>query len=100
MKNHGKIRDLGRFSKFYKIVNNWSPGHIKLSQMSLKHKFQVFRKKIDHNSIFEKCLSLVKIDTENHEKMHIQYLKFYLKNAKVSSCSNIIGNFEKHVYIT
>ena len=45
-KNLEKIFDFGRFSKINLDMNNSSPGHIKVSPRRLKHKFQVFRKKL------------------------------------------------------
>ena len=84
--------DFGKFSEIDLDMNNWSPEHIKLSQSSLEHKLQVCKKKKHRNSIFAKFFSLVKIGDENHEKMHIQNLKFYLKNGKNSSLPNMVRN--------
>ena len=56
-----------------------------------------FLKKIDHNSIFEKKLYLVKTNTENDEKCNQNFEVFLEKMVKFSSCSNIIEKLEKHV---
>ena len=78
-------------------MNNWSPWHIKLSQRSLEHKFQVCKKKKHQNSIFAKIFSLVKIGDENYEKIHFQDLRLYLKNEKNSSPPNVVRKALKHV---
>ena len=40
-------------------------------------------KQIDHNSIFEKNLYLVKMNTENDEKMQPKFRGFFRKNGKI-----------------